>query len=141
MKTPREILRKQHRSIEPKLDRMWDEAIAPSLAVVHNCRDPKHHLTLRSLQTLWQNLVAPNRWTWAGLAFAWVLIVIVNFASSEPVSQVVAQSDPNRVEEAHAFVEQRQMLAQLIGPVSEPEPRKRTSPGPRSDREALIMDA
>jgi len=86
---------------------------------------------------LWCELVLPSRRIWAGLACAWVAIVVLNVASSEPSSKVANKIVPLSQEEAQALMEQRRMLAQLIGPLPEPAyTRKRTSPGPRSERAA-----
>jgi hypothetical protein len=135
MKTPREILLKRHQSAEPKLDRMWDQSLAPSVAAVCNRRDSKRNLLPTAVWTLWRELVLPSRRIWAGLACAWVLIAVLNLASSEPSTKVASQPKPRSGEELRALIEQRRMFAQLIGPLSEPAyTRKRTSPGPRSDR-------
>ena len=39
MRTPREILLKRHQTVEPKLERMWNESLAPSVAAVCDRRD------------------------------------------------------------------------------------------------------
>ena len=135
MKTPREILLKRHRTIESKLDRMWNESLAPTVAAVYNRRDSKHNVFLAASWVLWRELVLPSRRIWAGLACAWVLIVVLNLASAEPTAKVVSQSKPPSGDELRALIEQRRMLAQLIGPLSEPVyTKKRTSPGPHSER-------
>ncbi|HUD82763.1 MAG TPA: hypothetical protein VMQ67_04640 [Candidatus Saccharimonadales bacterium] len=87
--------------------------------------------------TLWRELVLPSRRIWAGLACAWLLIAVLNLASSEPSTKVASKVQPPSHEEIQALLEQRRMLAQLIGPLSEPAyTQKRTAPGPRSDRAA-----
>jgi hypothetical protein len=137
MKTPREILLKRHRSVEPKLNRMWDQSLASTVAAVCDRRDLKRNPLLAFGWILWRELVVPSRRIWAGLACAWVLIALLNLASSEPTTKVAAQSKPHSGEELRALIEQRRMLAQLIGPLSEPMyTQKRTSSGPRSERSA-----
>jgi hypothetical protein len=130
MKTPREILFKRHRSAEPKLDRMWAEGLSAKL------RSPaRENLFLTAVWTLWRELILPNRKIWAGLACAWVAIIVLNTANSEPSSQAAGKVEPPSREEAQALIEQHRMLAQLIGPLSEPAYiQKRTSPGPQSER-------
>ena len=137
MKTPREILLKRHQTVEPKLERMGNESLAPSVAAVCDRRDSKDNLLLAAGWALWRELVLPSRRIWAGLACAWVLIAVLNLASAEPTTKVVSQMKPPSSEELRALIEQRRMLAQLIGPLSEPAyTQKRTAPGPRSERAA-----
>jgi hypothetical protein len=135
MKTPREVLLKHHQSAEPKLERMWSRIAAR----------PGVGLDRRVSQVfllLWRELILPSRRIWAGLACVWVVIAALNLASSEPSPRVASNTKPPSREELRALVEQRQMLAQLIGPFSEPaNTQKRTSPGPRSERAAQTSAA
>jgi hypothetical protein len=87
---------------------------------------------------MWQELIFPSRRIWAGLACAWVVIAVLNLASSEPTTtEVVSRTKPPSHEEMRVLIEQRRMLAQLIGPLSEPAyTQKRAAPGPRSERPA-----
>ena len=146
MKTPREILLKLHRSTEPKLDRLWDESLASELqrgrAHTREASTDRQNLLLAAGWKLWRELVLPSRRIWAGLACAWVVIAVLNLVSSEPVTAVVSQSKPPSHEEMRALIEQRRMLAQLIGPISEPAyTQKRSSPGPHSERAAQTAAA
>jgi hypothetical protein len=135
MKTPREILLKRHQTVEPKLGRMWVRDLAPGL---RSKATPDHRNVFLAVSwTLWRELILPSRRIWAGLACAWLLIAALNLASSEPAAKIASQSKPPSGEELRALIEQRRMLAQLIGPPSEPAyTQKRTAPGPRSDRAA-----
>lgn len=140
MKTPREILLKRYQSAEPKLDRMWAENLAPELR--SEAAPAGKTVFLAVCWTLWRELVLPSRRIWAGLACAWLFIAVLNLAFSEPATKVVNQSKPPSGEELRALIEQRRMLAQLIGPLSEPAyTLKRTAPGPRSDRVAQTSAA
>jgi len=140
MKTPREILLKRHRQIEPKLDQMWAEGLSTELR--SKGTPARENVFLAIGWTLWRELVLPSRRIWTGLACAWVAIIILNTASSEPSPRAAAKVEPPSQEEAQALIEQRRMLAQLIGPLSEPAyTRKRASPGPRSDRTVLTSAA
>ena len=87
---------------------------------------------------LWQELVLPSRRVWAGLACAWVVIAVLNLASSElATTEIVSRTKPTPHEEMRVLIEQRRMLAQLIGPLSEPAyAQKRAAPGPHSERAA-----
>jgi hypothetical protein len=140
MKTPRDILLGRNKSAEPKLDRMWNETLAPQLSRDRATVHPELFFAVG--WKLWRELVLPSRRIWAGLACAWVLIAGLNLASAEPATKVASQSKPPSGEELRALVEQRQMLAQLIGPPAEPSyPQKPTAPGPRSDRAAQTSAA
>jgi hypothetical protein len=140
MKTPREILLKRHQTVEPKLDRMWAEDLSTELR--SEATPARENVLFTAGWALWRELVLPSRRIWAGLACAWVLIVVLNLASAEPTTKVVSQSKPRSSEELRALIEQRRMLAQLIGPLSEPaSTQRRTSPGPRSDRVAQTSAA
>jgi hypothetical protein len=138
MKTPREILLKRHHSVEPKLDRMWGESLATELQSGRSRAGvvpSERNLFLSAGWKLWRELILPCHRIWAGLTCAWVVIVVLNLASFQPVPRVASNPKPPSGEELRALVEQRRMLAQLIGPVAEPaNVQKRSSPGPHSER-------
>ncbi|MGO9244308.1 MAG: hypothetical protein ACLPT4_01350 [Verrucomicrobiia bacterium] len=140
MIAPREILLKRHHSIEPKLDRMWRDTLHHEL---HEVTDATERVPPSGVvRILWRELVLPSRRIWAGLACAWVVIAVLNLASSEPAMEVASLTKPPSHEEMRALIEQRQMLAQLIGPISEPAyTQKRSSPGPHSERAARTAAA
>ena len=155
MKTPREILLKRHRSVEPKLDRLWADSLAPAVAAVcdrrktgQECEVGAHRAPLQGNVLfaagwkLWRELIWPNRHIWAGLGCAWLLIIALNVASYEPKTQVVSKAAPPSREEMRALIEQRQLLAQMIGLVPEPAGRRKSHPsGPRSERAGQILAA
>ena len=146
MKTPRDVLLNRHRAVEPKLERMW-----PSVAVaahqvtseiLRQAQDDRHlglnRWSSGVVRMLWQELIVPSRGIWAGVACAWVVIGVLNMAFSEPTTKEVAnRAKPPSQEEMRVLIEQRRMLAQLIGPLSEPAyTQKRATPGPHSERAA-----
>lgn len=140
MRTPREILLRRHKAVEPRLGRMWSEALAPILTKEGDAVRPNVLIAIG--WKMWRELILPSRRIWAGLACAWVAIAVVNLASSKAPTKVVIQTKPPSHEEMRALTEQRRMLAQLIGPPSEPaNAHKRTSPGPRSERTVQISTA
>jgi len=148
MKTPREILLKQHQAVDPKLDRMWTETIAPELlswrATLRrgrrNVTDARERISMANV--LWRELIWPCRRVWAGVACAWLLIIGLNMASFERTSRVASKTEPRSGEDIRAFIEQRRLLAQLTGWLPEPaNTRKPNPPGPRSDRMARISAA
>ena len=140
MKKAREILLKRHQSVEPKLHRVWTRTLAPAQ---RGETKPAHRsLPLAVGWKLWRELIWPSRRIWASLACAWVLIVALNLASSEPATRVASVVTPPSHEEMRALIEQRQMLAQMIGPMPEPAIKRKSAPlGPRSDRAARIAAA
>ena len=140
MKSPREILLKQHRAVEPKLDRMWAQNLSPEL---RSGRTPAGQNVFVAVGwTLWRELIWPSRRIWAGLACAWMVILVLNVASSGPPTKVAIKSEPRSRDEMQALAEQRRMLAQMLDPLSEPSnKRKSNPPGPRSDRTARILTA
>jgi hypothetical protein len=140
MKTPREFLLNRHQSAESKLNRMWDEKLAPEMRVERASLRP--NLLIAIGWKLWRELVLPSRRIWAGLACAWVVIAVLNLASSEPATEVARDAKSPSQEEMQALIEQRQMLAQLIGPPSEPaNAQKRSSPGQHSESAAQAAAA
>jgi hypothetical protein len=147
MKTPREILLKRHRPVDTKLDQMWNESLASAVAAVYDRREsPEAGARRAPLQfmawKLWRELILPCRRIWGGLACAWVVIAMLNLASFDPSTDVASNAKPPSGEELRALIEQRQMLAQLIGPLSEPaDTQKRTLSGPRSDRTGQVSAA
>ena len=146
MKTPREILLKRHQPVEPKLDGLWDDSLAPKLRLERtSARETLPHarnVLLAAGLTLWNELILPCRRVWAGLACAWALIIALNVASYEPTPPVVSNTGPPSREEVRALIEQRQLLAQLIGPMPDPASRRTSHPsGPRSERTEEISAA
>ena len=132
MKTPREVLLGRHWKVEPKLEGIW-----PAVAAVCDRRRVSRGVGAHRapLQILWRELVWPCRRIWTGLACAWVVIAILNVASRETATRVASKPTARSPEEIHALIEQRQMLAQLIGSTTEgSHQRKPSQPGPRSER-------
>lgn len=150
MKTPREILLGRHRAVKPKLDRMRTDNLAPVVAAVCDRRESGQARGVGARRApvqwlgwkLWRELVWPCRRTWAGLACAWLLIIGLNLASSDSSPRVAGKTETRSREEIRALIEQRRMLAQLIGPMAEPAADRKSNPtGPRSDRSARISAA
>ncbi|HVM59482.1 MAG TPA: hypothetical protein VMV72_01320 [Verrucomicrobiae bacterium] len=132
MKTPREILLNQHKSAEPRLDRMWTQKLVPALD--GNATPVSRNVLFAAGWKMWQELILPSRRIWAGLACAWVVIAVMDLASSRTATEVARQTKPPSREEVRVLIEQRRMLTQLIGPPTEPaHSQKRTTPGPHSE--------
>jgi hypothetical protein len=79
---------------------------------------------------------------WAGVACAWLLIIGLDIASFDRTPQVASRSETHYREDAQAFAERRQMLAQLTDWQTEPViARPSNPPGPRSERMSAIVEA
>ena len=140
MKTPREFLLNRHRSVESKLDRIWTQKTRAGSA--DGTGFPSSQLAHRHWLEALGRVGSADRRIWAGLACAWVVIAVLNLASSEPATQIASNTKPPSHEEVRALIEQRQLLAQLIGPMLQPsESHRRYSPGPRSERHERIATA
>jgi len=141
MKTPREILLARHRAAEPRLDAIRES----SVAAVCNRRVSTDRTNERRSQTaatmmaiwrvLWHELILPARRTWAGLAAAWLVLLIVNFSQREPLSSTTGQPVRSPVVMMSWQIQQRWMNELLSDRSIPPEAeRPRTMvPGPRTE--------
>lgn len=116
MKTPRELLLHQHETIHTRLDEVCRTAQAETLSGAKAAPSKPRSTTGSSFfGLLWQELFWAVRWTWAGFAIVWTLIVSVNMALLE--KPVVLPAD--------AFADWSSML----GALEKPE-RPRSLPQP-----------
>jgi hypothetical protein len=139
MKTPREILLQQHRQAEPKLDALRQKVLDRTLADSGDkTRDraqkgpafPKH-LWL----TAWHELVRPSRYTWGGIAAAWIILLAMNRTMTEPGRSSERASASDKATVLQCITEERKVLAELLQPESKPAPvRTDSAPSPRSER-------
>ena len=136
MKTPREILLKQHRPVESKLDAIRSEVVA-------QCREGRRVAVTKSVLAylpllLWRELIFPSRRTWAGIAAAWVLILVVNFSLRDPGQDGAAKVT---APEMMSFQEQQKLVNELLAdrfvPVDLDRPKTFT-PRPRSERSTVL---
>ena len=119
----------------------WREEILSSakLAIAARTKPTERNLAFVIVQTLWRELIWPCRRVWAGVACAWLLIIGLNMASPEPLPQIIGKASPRSNEDFRAFIEQRQLLAQLTDSLPTPaNTRKPSPPGPRSDSTTRI---
>lgn len=136
MKTPRELLLEKHRVANPALDNVRRKALdavfsRPAL----NWRTLLRQRLSEFLAKLWDELILPNRKTWAGLAAVWVMILGLSIASlmDSSSSPVYAAAEPLSRETIIALHQQRQELAELIqSPQPEPAEPPRRALQPRS---------
>lgn len=145
MKTPREILLARHRAVEPKLDKIR-RAVARELNnEATKEQSPPASLVSRFLccsQQIWNELIWPCRRTWAGLAAVWLAIALFHLSQRELRQPALAQTAPSPGETRLAWLEQRRVLDELIGPMPAApaaEPPRRPNNQPRSERRAVAM--
>ena len=145
MKTPREILFKRHRGVEPKLDAIRQKALAEvstaaardSATIQTNRRKSPFPGTI--LRTAWIELISPYRRAWAGMAVLWLAVAAANLAMKGPSSSAPARSVP-AANVLQALEEQRRLMAELL-PSSDTAPTaKRPEPKgqPRSERRISV---
>jgi hypothetical protein len=136
MKTPREILLARHQAAAPKLD-----AIRHAVLRELNSQDAKaqswsaHFVSscLGCLNKLWQELVLPCRRIWSGLAAAWVILLVINFAQREPALSSNAAAAPVMM----SLRDQQRLLNELFADRSLPAEADRpkvSAPRPRTER-------
>jgi hypothetical protein len=138
MKTPREILLQHHQHAQQKLDALRQEVINRTLAVPGDKpreRAGKWPVSPKQMWlTVWQELVRPSRYTWSGIAAAWIVLLVVNRTMTESgrISERASASD--RAIVPQSIAEERKMLAELLQVESKPAPAPTDSaPAPRSE--------
>jgi hypothetical protein len=125
MRTPREILFQRHRAAEAKLDVM-------RRAVV-NRLDTQASARLVSVllwfpRNFWLEVVWPARRIWAGLAAAWLLILMANLDLRVGTPQMAVVVPPNSVGFLMTLREQEQLMANFF---ERSEPRAAAPPKPQ----------
>ena len=149
MKTPRNILLTRHQAVEPQLDRIRRAVIGEFNAKTQRSEDAKISETsggfaaLRlCVKKLFRELIWPCRRTWAGLAAVWLAIALFHLSHRELRQPALAQTAPSPGETRLAWLEQRRVLDELIGPIPAApaaEPPRRPNNQPRSERRAAAM--
>jgi hypothetical protein len=117
MKTPREILLDRHRAAGPKLDAIREKALADLSpgAVSDASTRISGSWPRRAAWLLWRELIFPCRHIWAGLAAAWVVLLLVNLPGGDKPARMIAETLPPDREVQALLREQREMFAQLVG--------------------------
>jgi hypothetical protein len=128
-----------------KSDRLWhelegrirSEAVGRATGALPHDRGVKTPPLSSRLRELLAPLWGRTSWTWAGLAGAWAVILLLNVTSREAGPVTVSRRPSPTISEVHfALVQKRVLMADLVvasdhGGASE---KKASSPGPRSDR-------
>jgi hypothetical protein len=92
--------------------------------------------TNRAQPTMWwRELFWPCPQAWAGLATAWVVILLIHFASAERNEPIAEAEAPPSSQEIVVLKEQKQMMAALMETFDQPagEPPKPYVPRPKSE--------
>jgi hypothetical protein len=137
MKTPREILLEQHRSVAPKLDAIRREVVGElnnEGAKTQSWAADFVSWCLGGSKQLWLELIWPCRRIWAGLAAVWVLILAANISLHEQ-SPAIFRSGPSS-EMMMTLKDQQKILAELLTDHSTPpdaDRQKIFSPKPRTE--------
>jgi hypothetical protein len=121
MKTPREILLERHRAAVPQLDAIRREIL--------DAKFRRRNL----VATLWGELILPSRRVWSGLAAAWLLILVVNFAERDPAPAGKLSAAPAMI----SLGEQQRLLNEYFAdrtPAADADREKTFSPKPRTEK-------
>lgn len=144
MKTPREIILERHRNAETKLDRIAPNKLAAIARESTNAKVTEGfsaHVRF-VFEGFWTECVLPWRRVWAGMAAVWVAIFALHIAtrgtSGSTGGEMAATKNPLVLS---ALREQKQMLAQLLGPseTSTAVPPKNSGPRSEQRRELVIV--
>ena len=81
----------------------------------------------------WREWLWPCPQAWAGLAAAWLVVFLLNWAARDPVHVANTSNAAPAPELFLALKEHRRLLAELIGTPTTLEPGKPLEPRPRSE--------
>jgi hypothetical protein len=127
-----------------RLPSAWrDEILSAAQAAVprRSTLNPRPSL-LSTLNHQLSTLLWPHPKAWAGLAAAWVVIFVLNFAGRDESQPMAKNSPPPSPEMMAALREQHRLLVELVGRTDLPEAeRPRVVPSPRSERRDEILSA
>jgi hypothetical protein len=130
MKTPRKLLLDRHRSIEPKLDAIRNQALAR--AKQENSPPPKANAN----ENGWRAFFLQMRWHLAGLGAAWMLVAWLNsdrLLDPVPTARHEPPSAPRQF--WAALRENRRQLREMMEiPAPEAAPAPETAPQRRGER-------
>jgi hypothetical protein len=111
MKTAREVLLARHRDAAPELDRIR-QAIVGRLSQHKDAAPAAGNW----LPALWQQLVLPSRYAWAGIAATWIALLAFN-GLCPGGAQRGLRRDPVALSRVTKAIEERQQFyATVTGP-------------------------
>jgi len=135
MKTPREVLLKSHRSIEPKLDGIRQKILNNRVGAESRIAEIKVPATSGRFASLFE-LLRPFRFNLAGLGLTCLVILAFRLATPETSNPVIVKSAAPSPDILAALQEKRRLYAELIEQTPAPsiQPPKPIAPKPRSER-------
>ncbi|MEO8429845.1 MAG: hypothetical protein ABI651_22380 [Verrucomicrobiota bacterium] len=135
MKTPREVLLRRHRSIEPKLDTIRQKIRNVRLGAESKVSEGHVPATSGRFAELLE-LLRPFRFNLAGLGLTCLVILAFRVATPETSNPVIAKSAAPSPDVLAALQEKRRLYAELIeqSPAPSAHSPKPTAPKPRSER-------
>lgn len=134
MKTPREIILNRHQVAEEKLKSISAQDLAAHAQTSTTKKsDSSNQGAFGGLvEKFWHEAIWPWRRAWGGFAAVWIVIVTLHFASSDAPASTTSEAVRPNAEVVTVLQQQRQLLAQLLGPVSSPTVTQ-PKPAPRSE--------
>jgi hypothetical protein len=138
-KTLREILLERHREADDRLDLVRAQVLTQLQTDGRRAvqgEDRPAGVSLGDwLNQLWVELFWSCRRAWLGLACAWLVILSINFVTTERGARLASHQSDHVPAPLNLLLEERRLLAELAGHVPEPEPAAPPpAPRPRSER-------
>jgi hypothetical protein len=137
MKTPRELILERHQPAEAKLKAIRAEDLAACTRSVapSSCQAaPAFDLATAAVR-FWQEALWPWRRAWIGIAATWAFILAFSVAAGETPRTASARPPRPDPEVRAVLRDQKQLLAQLLGPGAPPLVSHVRIPGSRSAAE------
>jgi len=145
MNTPRMILLRRHRAVEPRLDEIRQSVLSSvrrteSVAAQQSESASRERSAGWSV-TVWRELIWSCRRAWAGLALIWLVVLGLNITTRDEPSVLAVSTLPPSPEVLAALREQGQLLSELLKSQAIPAEQKRESalPPRRSDRRSTVV--
>ena len=138
MKTPREVLFKQHQAAERKLDAIREKVVAglaPDAPVRATRTPPAVARGASVLEAGWRQFWWSLRWHLAGLSAAWLVVMALSIDTTPAPARGVARQDASSPRQMLAALRenQRQLRELIEAPAAEPAPQPQNPrPSPRS---------
>jgi hypothetical protein len=133
MKTPRELILEHHRSAERALMAIRGEDLAAAVNASH-WRGRILEAATPAL-VWWRQWLWPCPRAWAGLAAAWVVILLLNVTTPDPRPRLARNSSPVTFQSLALLQQKTHEFTQSLGPADDqPAVPPPAPPTPRSDR-------
>lgn len=118
----------------------WRAEILQASRCAAKAPTPKENW-LSTLNQRLSTLLWPHPKAWAGLAAAWVFILVLNFSTRDKTPVMAETVSPPSPEIVVELKKQQLLFAELIGssPAQDADHRKNLVPRPRSERMELMM--